>query len=101
MVRIWEYSSGRCISMITMPVNAMKCLSFSHDGKFLAGAGKDKHNREIIIVWDISRISKGEKPEIVAKQSADFNILCLKFSPIDSTRMASCGKENIRFWRIK
>jgi hypothetical protein len=25
----------------------------------------------------------------------------LKFSPIDSTRMASCGKENIRFWRIK
>jgi hypothetical protein len=25
----------------------------------------------------------------------------LKFSPIDSTRLASCGKENIRFWRIK
>jgi WD repeat-containing protein 90 len=37
----------------------------------------------------------------VAKQTSDFNILSLKFSPIDSTRMASCGKENIRFWRIK
>lgn len=27
--------------------------------------------------------------------------MCLKFSPIDSSRMASCGKENIRFWRFK
>jgi len=25
----------------------------------------------------------------------------LKFSPIDNCRLVSCGKENIRFWRIK
>ena len=50
-----------------MPVNTLKCLSFSHDGKYLAGSGKDAHNREIVIVWDITKISKGEKPEIVAK----------------------------------
>lgn len=87
--------------MLTMPVNQLKCLAFSYDGKFLASAGKDSHNREIIIVWNISNISKGEKPEIFARQTSDFNILNLKFSPIDSNRMASCGKENIRFWRIK
>jgi hypothetical protein len=28
------------------------------------------------------------------------NIIQIKFSPIDSTRLISCGKENIRFWRI-
>lgn len=87
--------------MVTMPVNTLKCLSFSYDGRYLASSGKDTHNREILIVWDITRIAKGEKPEIVAKQTSDFNILCLKFSPIDSSRLASCGKENIRFWRIK
>ena len=27
--------------------------------------------------------------------------MCLKFSPVDSLRLVSCGKENIRFWRIK
>ena len=42
-----------------------------------------------------------EKPEIVARQTSDVNILCLKFSPVDNTRLVSCGKENIRFWRIR
>lgn len=85
--------------MMTMPVTSLKCLSFSHDGKYLASVGKDNHNKELIIIWDISRV--GEKPEIVARQVSEFNILALKFSPIDSTRLASCGKENIRFWRAR
>jgi WD40 repeat protein len=84
-----------------MPVVSLKCLSFSHDGRFLASVGKDSHNKELIYIWDISRVQKGDKPDIVARQTSEFNILSLKFSPIDSTRLASCGKENIRFWRIR
>jgi WD40 repeat protein len=42
--------------MVTMPVNSLKCLTFSHDGKYLASVGKDSHNRELVIVWDISKI---------------------------------------------
>jgi len=87
--------------VVILPVNSIKCLAFSFDGKYLACAAKDKHNRELIIVWDITKISLGQKPDIVAKQTSDFNIISLKFSPIDSERMASCGKENIRVWRIK
>ena len=102
IIRIWEYTSGRCISAITMPVNTLKCLAFSFDGKYLASVGKDSHNKELIVVWDITRIGTDKgKAEIVAKQTSDFNVLALRFSPIDSSRMASCGKENIRFWRIK
>jgi len=55
----------------------------------------------LIIIWDISKVQRGEKPEIVARQTSEFNILALKFSPIDVTKLASCGKENIRFWRVK
>lgn len=52
-------------------------------------------------MWDISRIHRGEKPERAARQTSDFNIICLKFSPIDNLRLVSCGQENIRFWRIR
>ena len=55
----------------------------------------------MIIVWDISRIHKGEKAEILAKQVSEFNIISLKFSPIENSKLISCGKQNIRFWRIK
>jgi hypothetical protein len=55
--------------MMTMPVNTLKCLAFSYDGKYLASVGKDSHYKELIIVWDITRFGApgGGKPEIVAK----------------------------------
>jgi hypothetical protein len=66
--------------MLTMPVTHLQCISFSPDGRFLACVGKtftvreDKKTKvkttfwkETIIVWDISRIHKGEKAEILAK----------------------------------
>jgi WD repeat-containing protein 90 len=87
--------------MVTMPVTSVKCVAFSPDGRFLAVVGKDSHNKELIAVWDISKVHKGEKPEMFAKQTSDFNILSLKFSPIDNYRLVSCGKENIRFWRVR
>ena len=48
--------TARCITMMTMPVASMKCLSFSQDGRYLASVGKDAKEKEIIIVWDVSRI---------------------------------------------
>jgi hypothetical protein len=41
------------------------------------------------------------KPEILAKQMSDFSIISMKFSPIELDKLVSCGRENIRFWRIK
>lgn len=101
IIRIWDYQSAKCLSMVTMPVTSIKQVSFAPDGRSLTCVGKDSHNKELIVVWDIARIFKGEKPEVLAKQTSDFNILTLKMSPIDSKRLVSCGKENIRFWRLK
>lgn len=101
IIRIWDYSTARCITMMTMPVVSLVKLSFSYDGRYLASVGKDTHNKELITIWDISRVQRGDKPEIVARQTSEFNILALKFSPIDTTKLCSCGKENIRFWRIR
>lgn len=101
MVWIWDYDSGKCLSIITVDVSSLKCLTFSPEGSYLAVSGKDYSNRELLVVWNISGLAWDEKPFIVAKQVSDFNILTLKFSPFDNSKIASCGKENIRFWRIK
>jgi WD40 repeat protein len=101
IIRIWDYYTARCISMVTMPVSSLKCVAFSPDGRLLACVGKDSHNKEMITIWDISKVHRGEVPEIAARQTSEFNILCLKFSPIDNCRLVSCGKENIRFWRVR
>lgn len=52
--------------MLTMP-SSSKSVTFSPDNRFLTTVGKDSHNKELIIVWDISKILKGEKPEVFAK----------------------------------
>ena len=104
MIRIWDYHNARSLQILMMKVTTLstfQCLSFSPDGRFLASVGKDERNRERIIIWDISRVHKHEEPVIIASQTSDYNITSLKFSPIDNFRLVSCGKENIRFWRIR
>jgi len=109
IVRIWDYYTARCISMLTLPCSSLISLAFSPDGQYLATVGKSsakvgktvQYNKELLIIWDLSRIHKGEKPEIAAKHTLEYNILALKFSPIDNSRLVSCGKENIRFWRVR
>ena len=53
--------------MMAMAVTSLKCLAFSHDGHYLASVGKDAHNRESIVVWDITMIPRNEKPTIIAR----------------------------------
>jgi len=101
IVRFWETSTGRCIGAITLPMNEVKTLAFSYSGEYFATSGKDSHSRQLIMVWSIAGMEQGRAPEMIARQLSDFDIQCLKFSPVDSSRLASCGRENIRFWRIK
>ena len=67
LIRLWDYLTARCITMMIMPVIEMQAMTFSHDGRYLTCVGLDHHNKELLIVWDISRVQRGEKPEIVAK----------------------------------
>ena len=41
LIRIWDYETARCLSIVSVPVVSLVCLSFSHDGNFLASVGKD------------------------------------------------------------
>lgn len=54
--------------------------------------GLDQYKRQAILLFDISRIETERKPELIAKQISDFNILTIKFSPVESDKLVSCGK---------
>ena len=62
------------------------------------------HYRCQIIIWELAHL-KGRRllspPTLVAKQTCEFPISVLRFSPYENNRLVSCGTENIRFWRIK
>lgn len=63
--------------------------------------GLDPYKRQALLLFDISEIETTRKPVLLAKQISDFNILTIKFSPVQHDKLVSCGRENIRFWRVK
>ena len=54
--------------------------------------GLDGSHRQTIMVFDLSEVELNKKPEFIAKQVSDFNIATLKWSPVETDRLVSCGK---------
>jgi len=87
-------------------IHDVRCLTLSHQGKYVALVGNDKSNRdEILILCMMPKENESSSVKntfrVVARSVSQFNILTLKFSPIEHDRLISCGRENIRFWRTK
>jgi len=64
----------------------------------LASVDVNEKGKEMIIIWYVSLVRKEGKLVIAAKQTSEFDITCLRFSPFDNDRLVSCGRENIRLW---
>ena len=63
--------------------------------------GKDQLKRDVITLYDITDFSYKE-PYAFCKKISDFDIRCARFlNKNDATQFVSCGKESIRFWRLK
>ncbi|EDV28238.1 uncharacterized protein TRIADDRAFT_20616 [Trichoplax adhaerens] len=101
VIRIWDFYRGDCLAMFKSHVHSVYLLSFSFSGDTLCGVGKDNHGKQLVIVWNTSDAQKSGEVTVIAKAHTDANISKMKISAFDSTRLVSCGLENIRFWRIR
>jgi WD40 repeat protein len=101
MVRIWDYETGKTFSVINPKLKSVECISFNCDRSTLAVSGRDAKNKETICLWDVSVLNANSKPIQLTRQISNFNIISMKFSPIDPYVLMSCGRENIRCWRLK
>ncbi|XP_077130322.1 WD repeat-containing protein 90 isoform X3 [Ranitomeya variabilis] len=101
MVRLWDFERGGCISMFRTHVHSVSSLSFSHSGAGLCGVGKDGHGKNMVVVWDTSRAGRGGEVVVLAKAHTDVDIQTMKVAFFDDTRMVSCGRGNVRLWRLR
>ena len=119
---------AKFVTALTAHASDLQSMDFSNDDRRLCVVGRDHHRRVQIVVWDVTRMSttkgKGPSPSsspstasasvamiaspngsardpIVARQISEFSVERIKFSPYHSDRLVSCGRENIRFWRIR
>ena len=119
---------AKFFTALTAHASDLQCMDFSSDDRRLCVVGRDHHRRVQIVVWDVTRMStakrKASSPSssvsaasassamlsspngtardpIVARQISEFPIERIKFSPYHADRLISCGRENIRFWRIR
>jgi WD40 repeat protein len=112
---IWNVKEGKRVAAVIPHADGVQCLAFNSEGTMLVTVGMDAHHRLQIIIWDvqlviIDRIGHNAVPIltgntsrglVVAKQLSDFAVTKIYFSPFEENALVSCGRENIRFWRIK
>lgn len=98
IIRVWKVETTRCINIFTTPYEKINSMTISRRNDILATVGLESYNKELIILWNISSL---DKISVLIRQASHFNITQLKFSPYDQDYLVSCGKENIKFWRIK
>ena len=98
IIRVWSANHLKCVKMLTTPYEKITSMSVSKDNRLLCTVGLESYNKEMIILWDISFV---DDIKVFVRQGSHFNVKAIKFSPFEQNILVSCGKENIKFWRIK
>ncbi|KAK7112108.1 WD repeat-containing protein 90-like isoform X2 [Littorina saxatilis] len=101
VVRLWKFQTGECLSMCKVHAHSLFSLSFAQNGNVLCGAGKDRHGKNMVVIWNTIHVLKKREVTVLAKAHTDVDISRMIIVPFDDQRMVSCGRDNIRFWRLK
>ncbi|XP_076207547.1 WD repeat-containing protein 90 isoform X3 [Aptenodytes patagonicus] len=101
VVRLWDFPTGSCLSVFKTHVRSLLSLSFSYSGAVLCGVGKDGHGKTMVVVWNAAQVTRGGEVAVLAKAHTDVDIQALKIAFFDDTRMVSCGRDNVRLWRVR
>ena len=97
IIRIWKTSDCQCIKMLSTPFDKLKVMTENKNSKYLCTVGNEQ-NRTSIIVWNIENL---DNITVFIKQAIPIDINTIKFSPFEEDILYSCGRENIKCWRIK
>uniref|UniRef100_A0A8B9TZ83 WD repeat-containing protein 90 n=1 Tax=Anas platyrhynchos TaxID=8839 RepID=A0A8B9TZ83_ANAPL len=97
LLRLWDFPGGSCLSMFKAHMQVLLSLS----GAVLCGVGKDGHGKTVVVVWNAAQVTCGGDVVVLAKAHTGVDIQTLKIAFFDDTRMVSCGRDNVRLWRVR
>ncbi len=97
IIRVWKTSNCQCIKMLTTPFDKLKVMTENKNSKFLCTVGNEQ-NRVSVIIWNIENL---DNIQAIIRQAVPTHINTIKFSPFEENILYSCGRENIKCWRIK
>jgi WD40 repeat protein len=119
-IRVWNLPLRECLVVVKAHAREVHSVCFSSETTqrqrlLLCGVGFDDNGRTQILVWDCSELrrsasSAGKTPYssrrvavvMIARQTSDFPVNSIAFSPYEHEFpcLVSCGRENIRYWRV-
>jgi WD repeat-containing protein 90 len=109
-VRLWDINTTKCVAMFRQHEHSLSILEWSSCGAYLCGVGKDKQGKTMLVVWNVCAGNENHvsthrtmrtSTRLVAKAHTDASITRAMFVHYDSTRLITCGRNNIRVWRLK
>jgi len=119
---IWDLNEGKRVAILRPHKESIVAVTFSDDCSMFGTVGLDQQRRVQILAWDLQMLlmERGVvQPNavvsakdagnacttsnglILGRQISDFHISKIKFSPFEDFGLVSCGRENIRFWRMR
>jgi WD40 repeat protein len=98
LIRLWDFQTRKSLAIFRNHEHSLYLLEFSNCGRYLCGVGKDKQGKTMVVIWDVNLKTSAK---LIAKAHTDVSIHKIMFISYDSTRLVSCGKDNVRFWRLK
>ncbi|WAQ96619.1 WDR90-like protein [Mya arenaria] len=84
----------------------VSAISLSGDGSLLASGQSGPLSvvrvwTMMVVIWNTSKASKSREVTVMAKAHTDVDISRMRVAAFDDTRMVSCGRDNVRLWRVK
>ena len=122
LICIYSLIDGKTVGSLRSHAGGCTTLAFSADGTMMVTVGYDAQHRTQLAVWDLQMLliepfrtrnsnlqtqmidfmpGSSSAGMLLAKQLSDFHTQKVAFSPYKDFALVSCGRENIRFWRIK
>uniref|UniRef100_A0A6I8N486 WD repeat-containing protein 90 n=1 Tax=Ornithorhynchus anatinus TaxID=9258 RepID=A0A6I8N486_ORNAN len=96
LVRLWHFPTARCLAMFKSPVRSVCSLRWV-EGVLMVGLGRVG----MVVVWNTAQARLGGDVVVLAKAHTDADIQVMKIAFFDDTRMVSCGRDNVRLWRMR